>query len=237
MEKFPDIIVLAGGFGTRLQTLVTDVPKPMAPVAGNPFLEWLIRYLSQFNPNKIILCTGYKHEVVESYFGSKFMNIPIVYSVETTPLGTGGAIKKALDLVETEQCLVLNGDSFFKINLLNFLNFHITNDALYSMALKPVANPLRYGTVEMDGNRVVMFNEKKKDIKLGLINTGVYLMKKSIYGNFPQNETFSIETDFMETCANNFEIYGFICDDYFIDIGIPEDYLKANHEFATLFNS
>ncbi len=237
MDKFPAIIILAGGFGTRLQSVVNDVPKPMANVAGKPFLEWLIHYLTPYNPNKIILCTGYKHETIESHFGPKFNGISIQYSIETTPLGTGGAIKKALNLVETESCLILNGDSFFKINLLNFLQFHHAHSSYFSMALKPVLNPMRYGTVVMDGHRVNQFNEKQLNLKDGLINTGVYFVNTAIKNQLPAEETFSIETDFMEKCTNTFTINGFIADDYFIDIGVPDDYTKANNEFAALFNS
>ncbi len=236
MESFPDIIILAGGFGTRLQTVVKDVPKPMAPVDGKPFLEWLINYLSKISPNKIILSTGYKHEIIEAHFGKSYKNIPIVYSIETYPLGTGGAIKKALNLIETENCLVLNGDTFLQIDHLNFLNFHNKSNALFSMALKPMKNPARYGTVETDGDAIKKFNEKNPELSEGLINTGVYLMNKSIIKHFPEQEKFSFETDFMELKTGEIEMKSFITDDYFIDIGIPEDYKKANDEFPNLFN-
>ncbi len=236
MANFPDVIILAGGFGTRLQSVVKDVPKPMAPVADIPFLEWLINYLSKFSPNKIILSTGYKHEIIEAHFGKSFKNIPIVYSIETDPLGTGGAIKKAFNLVSTENCLVLNGDTFLQIDHLNFLNFHIKSDALFTMALKPMKNPARYGTVETEGETIKKFNEKNPDLAEGLINTGVYLMKKEILKHFPEQEKFSFETDFMEPKTGEIEMKSYITDDYFIDIGIPEDYKKANDEFPNLFN-
>lgn len=236
MEAFPDIIILAGGFGTRLQSVVKDVPKPMASVAGKPFLEWLINYLTFLNPNKIILSTGYKHQTIEDHFGNNFKNIPIVYSIETDPLGTGGAIKKAFDLVTTENCLVLNGDTFLKIDHLNFLNFHNKSKALFSMALKPMENPYRYGTVETKGDLINKFNEKNPELLEGLINTGVYLMNKGIFGYFPEQEKFSFETDFMEQKTGEIKMMSFITDDYFIDIGIPEDYKKAQDEFPNLFN-
>ncbi len=236
MANFPDVIILAGGFGTRLQSVVKDVPKPMAPVADIPFLEWLINYLSKSNPNKIILSTGYKHEIIEAHFGKSFKNIPIVYSIETDPLGTGGAIKKAFDLVSTENCLVLNGDTFLQIDHPNFLNFHSKNKALFTMALKPMKNPARYGTVETEGETIKKFNEKNPDLAEGLINTGVYLMKKEILKHFPEQEKFSFETDFMELKTGEIEMKSYITDDYFIDIGIPEDYKKANDEFPNLFN-
>ncbi len=236
MEPFPDVIILAGGFGTRLKSIIKDIPKPMASIAGKPFLEWLINYLSGFNPNKIILGTGYKHEIIETHFGKQFKNIPVVYSIETDPLGTGGAIKKAFDLVETKNCLVLNGDTFFKINHSAFLDFHLSAKSVFSLALKPVKNPSRYGTVEVMGNSIKKFNEKKPDLTEGLINTGVYLMSKELFKHFPEKDNFSIETDFMELKTGEIDMKGFICDDYFIDIGIPDDYKRANHDFPKLFN-
>ncbi|MFM9944517.1 MAG: nucleotidyltransferase family protein [Bacteroidia bacterium] len=236
MGLFPDILILAGGFGTRLQSVVKDVPKPMAPVAGKPFLEWLLNYLEFLKPNKIILSTGYKHETIAGYFGNNFKNIPIDYSVETDPLGTGGAIKRAFNFVESQNFLVLNGDTFLQIDHLNFLNYHIKSKALFSMALKPLKNPTRYGTVETSGESIKKFNEKNPDLSQGLINTGVYLMNKMIISHFPLQEKFSFETNFMELKTGEIEMKGFITDDYFIDIGIPEDYKKANDEFPNLFN-
>jgi len=236
MEQFPDIIILAGGFGTRLQSVVKEVPKPMAPIAGKPFLEWLISYLSVYNPHKIILSTGYKHEVIEAHFGNLFNTIPIVYSIETEPLGTGGAIKKAFNLVETKNCLVLNGDTFLQIDYYNFINFHTEQKGLFSMALKPMNKPTRYGTVETSNETIKSFKEKNPNLEEGLINTGVYLMNKKIEEYFPAIEKFSFEIDFMELKTKEIEMNAYISDDYFIDIGIPEDYQKANDEFPKLFN-
>ena len=236
MAAFPDIIILAGGFGTRLQSVVKDLPKPMAPIAGKPFLDWLISYLSDFDPNKIILSTGYKHETIEAYFGNRFKNIPIVYSIETEPLGTGGAIKKAFNLVDTANCLVLNGDTFLHVDHSDFLSFHTSSKSGFTMALKPMLNPSRYGTVEIEGNSIMRFNEKDPDLTEGLINTGVYLMSKDFVDYFPEEEKFSFENDFMEIKTGKIEMKAFIANDYFIDIGIPEDYKKANDEFPALFN-
>jgi D-glycero-alpha-D-manno-heptose 1-phosphate guanylyltransferase len=233
---FPDIIILAGGFGTRLQSVVKDVPKPMAPVAEKPFLYWLLNYLKAFNPNKIILSTGYKHEVIEEYFGDSFHNIPLEYSIEKESLGTGGAIKKAFDLLETDNTLVLNGDTFFRQNHLDFLNFHLKEKSLFSMALKQMNNPYRYGTVEVQNSKIVHFHEKDLTLKDGLINTGVYLMSKQLVDYLPEADCFSFEKDFMEINAKEIEMKGYITDNYFIDIGIPEDYNKANDEFPKLFN-
>lgn len=236
MDVFPDIVILAGGFGTRLKSVIKDVPKPMAPVAGKPFLEWLINYLSAFKPNKIILSTGYRHDIIEEYFGNQFKTIPIVYSIETEPLGTGGAIKKALNCVETSNCMVLNGDTLFKINHREFLNSHLSSNSIFSMALKPMVKPYRYGTVSVEQGIITRFNEKNPDLDEGLINTGVYLMSAELIAYLPEQEKFSIETDFMEKKTGEIAIRSFVSDDYFIDIGIPEDYKKAEDDFPLLFN-
>jgi len=231
---FPDIIILAGGFGTRLQSVVKDVPKPMAPIADKPFLQWLLEYLTPFKPGQIILSTGYKHDSIESYFGKHFKGIPINYSIENEPLGTGGAIKKAMTLVKTKNALVLNGDTFLRIKHLEFFNFHCLNNSIFTMALKPMENPTRYGTVTCDQNRIVQFNEKDEKCENGLINTGVYLLSAMVSEHFPVEEKFSFEKDFLEPKSNELNMHCFVTDAYFIDIGIPEDFQKANNEFPKL---
>lgn len=234
--ELPDTIVLAGGLGTRLQSVVRNVPKPMAPVAGKPFLYWLLTYISKFNPSKIILSTGYLNHAVEEYFGDNFNNIKVVYSNEQEPLGTGGAIKKALEYSDTENCLILNGDTFFKIDYYSFLQFHINQKNDFSMALKEIENPLRYGTVKLESSQIKEFKEKTDGVKIGFINAGVYLFNKSLLKHLPEEEKFSFEKDFLEKNVNKLNLSGWVSDGYFIDIGIPEDYKKANDEFPKLFN-
>lgn len=228
---FPDIILLAGGMGTRLQSVVRDVPKPMAPVAGKPFLEWLLLHLQPYRPGQFILSTGYKHEVVEACFGNNFNGIPIRYAIENEPLGTGGAIQFAMEYAQSDHCLVINGDTWFDINHQALFDFHMNNKALFTMALKPITNPYRYGTVEMEGARITRFLEKDPSIPMGLINTGVYCISKEILPYFPALRSFSLEKDFMEPKTAEIPMYGFVSDGYFIDIGIPEDYQMANEAF------
>lgn len=236
-SELPDIIILAGGFGTRLQSVVNEVPKPMAPIAEKPFLEWLLKYLAPFKPKKFILSTGYLHQVIEDYFGNSFEGIPVVYSRETEPLGTGGAIKKALSLVNTEDALVLNGDTFLKVDHHEFYQFHIQHDAIFSMVLKPMEKPTRYGTVTCNINRIENFNEKNEHCEFGLINTGVYLMNKMVEAYLPESEKFSFEKEFLEVQTPSIIMQGFNSDAYFIDIGIPDDFHRANNEFTKLFHS
>lgn len=234
--SFPPIVILAGGFGTRLKALVKDVPKPMAEIAGKPFLEWILHYYVPFKPQCFVLCTGYLHEVVEHYFKNEFRGIPIIYSRENEPLGTGGAIKLALTNTKAENVLVLNGDSFFKINPLGFLKFHRVNSSPFSIALKEMQSPARYGTVALNNLLIEKFREKDEKLASGLINSGVYLIQSDTLNYFPAYEKFSLEKDFMEPNLGQLPRYGYIDDGYFIDIGIPEDFIKANHEFKTLFN-
>lgn len=236
ISKLPDVIILAGGKGTRLQSVIKDIPKPMAMVANKPFLYWLINYVSKFNPPKIIISTGHLSQTIKDFFGTAFDEITIEYSHEEYPLGTGGAIKKALQKSNTQNCIVLNGDSIFKIDFNSFFQFHKIHNSNFSMALKMVNYPYRYGTVEMSKNKIVGFKEKDNSLKKGLINTGIYLFSKNIYDLMPEEEMFSFEKDFLEKKLDSLSINGFISDGYFIDIGIPDDYNKANNEFPEIFN-
>ncbi|NUM31644.1 MAG: NTP transferase domain-containing protein [Bacteroidetes bacterium] len=233
--SLPDTIILAGGLGTRLQSIVKDVPKPMALIAGKPFLYWLLKYLSAFYPSKIILSTGYLNHTVKNYFKNTFDNIKIAYSNEDEPLGTGGAIKKALNYCNTENCLILNGDTMFTIDYNSFLNFHIENKNDFTMVLKKIENSGRYGTVKLNGHKIEAFAEKTENAKSGLINAGIYLLGKALINKLPNEEKFSFEKDFLEKKVNDIKLSGWVSDGYFIDIGIPEDYNKANNEFQKLF--
>ena len=231
-----EAIVLAGGLGTRLRRVVKNVPKPMAEdVSGKPFLQYILDYLSNFGLKKVILAVGYRYEVVLKYFGKKYKNLSLIYSIEDEPLGTGGAIKKSLSLVSENDVLVLNGDTFFKIDFLKFFEFHKTKKADLSIALKPMENFDRYGTVKIDKqNRIIGFKEKEFK-KYGLINGGVYLFKKEIFRNINLSEKFSFEKDFLEKFYKKLNFLGLPFDDYFIDIGIPEDYERAKKELVVPF--
>ena len=219
-------IVLAGGMGTRLQTVVSDVAKPMAAIKGKPFLEYLLNYLANNDITDIILSVGYKWETIRDCFGGSFQSIQsITYSFEETPLGTGGAIMLALELCERDNVFVLNGDSFFSVNLRDLMDFHLNNNADITLSLKEVRNADRYGVVDLDNGRVVAMREKGYTSH-GYINGGVYCIKRSVFANDEPLERFSFEQFLMDN-TGGLNIYGFPFDGSFIDIGIPEDYLKA----------
>ncbi|MBL7921623.1 MAG: nucleotidyltransferase family protein [Bacteroidia bacterium] len=226
-------IILAGGFGTRLQSVVSDLPKPMAPVNDQPFLNYQLNYLKHYGIKKVILSLGYLPEKIKDFYGYNFNGIEIEYVIEKDPLGTGGGIRLALEKCTAEKVFVLNGDSFFDVELNKFYKLHTTNNSEISLALRKVNNAARYGTIEKDKNsRIISFIEKKGVEKEGLINGGVYILDKKIYSTLtPANKNFSIEKDFFEKQLQVIQIKGYEFEGYFIDIGIPEDYAKAQHDF------
>lgn len=221
-------IILAGGFGTRLSHIVKDVPKPMAPIKGTPFLAYVMEYLLRFKVEKIVMAVGYKAEVIEKYFGNNYKGIEIIYSEEKEPLGTGGAIKKALGYCSNESVVVLNGDTYFDVDLNEMKKFHDKNDSKLTIGLKKMFDFDRYGTVEIENDAIVKFNEKRK-MEEGYINGGTYVISKDIFDGI-EKKSFSFETDYMEKFVSKEKFKGFISSGYFIDIGIPEDYYKADKE-------
>ncbi len=233
-----EVIILAGGLGTRLRSVVSEVPKCMAPVAGKPFLWYLLKYLTQYNVNRVVLSVGYLREVIFKWIGENKDDFPfnIDYAIEEEPLGTGGGIKLALSKVKENSAFILNGDTFFDVNLNALQKLHDQSRKPITLALKPMQNFDRYGTVDFNAatSMITAFNEKKH-CESGLINGGVYLIstKATIFEGLPAK--FSFETAVLEKQCLNGNIDGIVQDGYFIDIGIPEDYLKADTEFKTMF--
>ncbi|MBR6610969.1 MAG: nucleotidyltransferase family protein [Campylobacter sp.] len=214
-----EAIILCGGLGTRLRSVISDVPKPMAPIKNKPFLAFVLEYLKKQNISRVVLAVSYKYEIIQEYFGNSYLGMQILYSIEKEPLGTGGAILEALNLINSDSCYVLNGDTFFDVNLdrLKLDNSDIC------VALKPMKNFDRYGSVDIDNNSYISAFNEKKFTSNGLINGGVYLIKKHIFNSFNLPNKFSFEEFFQE----NFLIFNAkatVFDDYFIDIGIPQDY-------------
>lgn len=222
-----EVIILAGGLGTRLKGVIDDIPKPMAPVNGKPFLEVLLNNLNKQSFKSVTLSVGYKWEVIKDYFGEKYKDIDIKYSIEKDPLGTGGGISQAMNNTHSSNYLILNGDTLFDIDFTDFKNFHLSNNSDISLALKNMHKPYRYGTVELNLNRITQFVEKR-EIDDGLINCGVYIINNKIKKEFPRGR-FSFEK-FMENNTKKLILNGKIYSDYFIDIGIPEDYAKIQDD-------
>lgn len=226
-------IILAGGFGTRLKSVVTDLPKPMAPINGEPFLNYQFKYLKHFGIKTIIISTGYLSEKIKDFYKNEFIGLEILYSHEAAPLGTGGGIRLAIEKCEDKQALVLNGDSFFEVNLHQFYDLHIQQQSEISLALRHIEDASRYGMVERgESNRIISFKEKSQLNQSGTINGGVYILNKKLYlENTAGLINFSIEKYFFEKQLNNLLIKGFEFKGYFIDIGIPEEYTKAQNDF------
>lgn len=228
-----EAVILAGGFGTRLAHVLGNVPKPMAPVAGKPFLTYLLDQLQDAGVKRVILATGYMHEVVCGYFGNQYRDIEILYSQETQPLFTGGAIMQATHYVEGEDFLVLNGDTLFTIDFEQLSNHHVLSKSI-TIALRKVDDTSRYGAVEVCGSKIISFHEKSDSHGAGVINGGIYAVNKqwlmSVCHDMPQK--FSFEKEILQ---KHIGFEGVVFNDYFIDIGIPEDYHRAQNEFSSLF--
>ena len=224
-----EAMILVGGRGTRLQNVINDRPKPMAEVAGHPFLEWLIKGLQAQGVRRVILCTGYKGEMVEKYFGDGTLwNLEIQYSQEPVPLGTAGAVRNALDLIEKKQFLVLNGDSYCRFNLKQLVNSHIKKKASITMWLVNVDDCRRYGSVQIEKEGAVQaFQEKSSVLSSGLINAGIYLMARDIGEAIPEGQAYSLETDFFPRFVGR-GLYVVIGKPPFIDIGTPESFAGAS---------
>jgi len=229
-----EAIVLCGGKGTRLRSVVSDVPKPMADINGRPFLAYLLDDLADQGVETAILAVGYTREVILDYFGESYKGMNIKYSVEEEALGTGGGIKLACKLAKEEEVLAINGDTFFKVDLQKLYDFFEESSAAMVMALKQMQDFDRYGTVRIGKDGRIMGFEEKQYQKEGLINGGVYLFRKSMLEETDLPQKFSFETDILEKQYNNEAFYGLGYDTYFIDIGIPEDYEKSKHDLAVL---
>lgn len=224
-----DAVILAGGLGTRLRSVVSDVPKCMAPVGGRPFLEWMLAWIEPFRPGRIVLSLGYLSEVVTDWVQNTIKDypIPIEWVIEETPLGTGGGIKLALSKVTAPQCVILNGDTFFDVDLNALCRQRECSAAPLAVALKPMERFERYGSVTVDAqSRISSFNEKRYCAK-GLINGGVYCIDCTAGLLDGKPDEFSFEKDVLEPESAKGGLYGFITDGSFIDIGIPEDYALA----------
>lgn len=230
--KIKEAIILAGGLGTRLRETVPDLPKSMAPVAGKPFLSYVLSYFANQGIERFILSLGYKHEIIENYIATEFGNIQYAFSIEEHPLGTGGAIKLACTQVSEETALVLNGDTFFRIDLNKLVPFHHLCAADCTLSLKPMKKFDRYGVVSLHDDLSIKSFSEKNYYEEGLINGGVYALNVRKFQSENLPEVFSFERDYLEAFYKQRKMYGVIQDKYFIDIGIPEDYERAQIEFA-----
>jgi len=228
-----DAIVLAGGKGTRLRSVVSDRPKPMAQVAGRPFVEWLLLALRAQGLRRVVLATGYKGEMIASYFGDgSRLGMELAYAQEEVPLGTGGAMRNALPLTTTARVLTLNGDSFRPFDVGRLAAAHAGSGATATLWLVRMDDCRRYGTVEQAGDgRVLSFREKSPDLGAGLINAGVYLFERAALDAIPASTPVSLEGDVFPALIGR-RLYAAAGDGPFLDIGTPESYGSAEAFFT-----
>jgi D-glycero-alpha-D-manno-heptose 1-phosphate guanylyltransferase len=233
-----EVVVLAGGLGTRLRSVVADRPKPMALIAGKPFLEWQLRVLAARGAQSCVLAIGYLGEQIQAHFGSQFLGMQVAYSVEDTPLGTGGAIARALTQCKSDWVYVVNGDTYSTLPWPEMESVRGKGNECV-VAVTEVANPQRYGAVLWDehSGRVRSFLEKSavaSDAKLAWINSGAYLLNKAAFlaRGFP--ERFSFEADYLQKIVAEGALCAAPAGSAFIDIGIPEDFERAQHYLPSL---
>jgi D-glycero-alpha-D-manno-heptose 1-phosphate guanylyltransferase len=221
-------VILAGGLGTRLRASIGDLPKPLAPINGRPFLEYLLQWLRRQGLTRVVLCVGYRHELIEAYFGDgTALGMQISYSVEEKPLGTGGALANARAFLGST-FLVMNGDTFFDADLAPLLAAHRAYEVPATMSLVSVPDTTRYGAVVLDADGyITRFTEKGRSGQ-GQINAGVYALSFSIFDRFPPQLPISLENNVFTLLAQQHQLRGCLLHGYHIDIGTPESFAEFN---------
>jgi len=229
-------IILAGGEGKRLRSVINDIPKPMAPIKDKPFLEYIILQLKNQNLKDIIISTGYKGSIIKNYFqdGGNW-DINIEYSEEDKPLGTGGALRKAGELIDDEQFIVMNGDSFFDIEFKQLISFHEEKQAVATISLAYAETLERYGHVEIGNDgEITKFIEKGNSVSAGHVNGGIYILNSELINKIPLGQV-SLETEVLPNLINR-GLFGMKSKSFFVDIGKPEEYQRICKEPVLLYS-
>ena len=232
-ERDITAVVLCGGLGTRLREVLPNKPKILAEINGVPFVYYLLRKIEKTGCRKVILCTGYLAEQVENILGNKYRELTIVYSKESNPIGTGGALRNAKQLIATNYALVMNGDSFVECDFNDYYNWHIKVGAKLSMIVKEVSNTSRYGSLSLSaGGQITKFQEKVCNYKREgkFINVGVYLMDHRILQKIPKKFPVSLENEVFPKLLPD-GVFGYRLDGRFIDIGTPQSLAEAQEYF------
>jgi len=220
-------VILAGGLGTRLRSAVADRPKVLAEIHGQPFLSFLLDQLLSAGIGHALLCTGYLAEQVQAVFGASYKDLRLSYSREPALLGTGGALRLALPSIKSEWLLVMNGDSYCDVSLAEFWSWHAGRAAPATLLLTRVPDTGRFGRVHVDLNgRILSFDEKSREPGPGLINAGIYFLRRAVVEALPPGSTISLERNVFPSLIGN-GLYGFCTSAPFLDIGIPEALAQA----------
>ena len=233
MNSLPDILILCGGKGTRLRSVLPDSPKILAPLHHHLFIDYLFQYLHKQQAHRLILCVGHLKEAIADYIENSPFSENVLLSKETQALGTGGAIVNALDHVQSQLIIVINGDSFIDVSLQKLIDFHIEKQADISLALFESDDVSRYGGVHVDDDdRISAFEEKSNIKKPGMINAGIYVMNRQFL--LKHSIPFSLEKDVLSQ-VDQHRIYGFNSKSKsFIDIGTPESFEQAKSFFSPM---
>ncbi|MDP2653501.1 MAG: nucleotidyltransferase family protein [Candidatus Omnitrophota bacterium] len=238
--KSIDVLILCGGLGKRLRSVTGESPKAMAAIKEEPFLNILLKYLRDQGFRRVILCTGFKADVIEEYYRTQDLGLEIVFSREEAPLGTGGAVKNARRFVKSDPFLIVNGDCFCPLDYKVFVKFHRDEKALGSVVVAETENRGDFGSVLLDrSKRVAGFLEKTREdlsglaakFKTGYVNAGVYCFDKVIFDRMPRKNVFSLEYDLFPGLIG-WNFLGYIMEDRFLDIGTPERYQEAQKLLA-----
>ncbi|MGZ3606735.1 MAG: nucleotidyltransferase family protein [Syntrophales bacterium] len=239
MDDRPSLtaIILAGGLGTRLRPVLDDQPKVLATVSGHPFLKYLLDQLASWQIQEVVLCTGYLGEQIELRFGLDYRGLRLIYSRELTPLGTAGALRLALPLINSDTVLVLNGDSYCPVDFDAFWRWHCLRKSAATLLLVNTHDTQRFGRVQVTADGQIMsFNEKKEAAEAGLINAGVYLIETDILKSIPESGSVSLEREIFPGWIG-LDFYGYQTAGPFLDIGTPESYSSAEVFFVTAIAS
>jgi D-glycero-alpha-D-manno-heptose 1-phosphate guanylyltransferase len=228
MPQIPDVVILSGGFGTRMQGVAGDVPKPMAQIGGRPFIELLLKQLKRYGFSTVILSVGYKHNAIRDYFGQNALALKLLYSVESSPLGTGGALRQAVEQVTTDAVLMMNGDSYTDLDLGGLVQAHADSAADVTVAIVPGSrNDAGSVVLEPDG-KIVSFAEKRMVADSLYLSAGIYMLNRSLVRDIPPAVKISLEEQlFPQWLADAKIIKGFVFQGQCIDIGTPERYRLA----------
>ena len=228
------VAVLAGGLGTRLRQVVSDRPKVLAEIHGRPFLAYLLDQLAAAGFRRVVLCTGYLGERIYDTFGASYKSLHLFYSREREPLGTAGGLRLASSRLRSDPVLVMNGDSYCAADLRSFFQWHCRREAQASLLLIRVAQPERYGSVNVDNDgAVVEFREKSQRGANGWINAGVYLLSQAVLTSIPEQRKVSLEYDVFRQWIGR-GLCGYQTDGAFLDIGTPEDFLRSDQFFSSI---
>jgi NDP-sugar pyrophosphorylase family protein len=228
MPEIPDVVILSGGFGLRLRGVIGDTPKPMAQIGGRPFMELLLKQLRRQGFSRVILSVGYKQEVIQEHFGGQAFGLELVYSVETLPLGTGGALREAASYLRTDAALIMNGDSYTDVDLTRLVRVHTESDADVTVVVIPETRS-DAGSVVFDPNgKVRTFCEKRLVPESSYLSAGIYMLKKELVGTIPATVKISLEEQlFPQWLASGKSVEALVFEGQCLDIGTPERYEKA----------